>query len=625
MNPISLRQHGVLAMNKRFFKIKPTLFAQLLAGGICLLTLVLLIIGAVDFGTEDPKNSAPATRLTTVSWETASAEQTLTLPHSFLSLSPRTPITLTMNLTAKPEDFLYIKSVYAPLKVYANGNLIYEYGQKGSYPGFLQDPATGVAIVPLPVNSQSIVLRMEYLSPISRDVLTVHPVLLGSESQILNSLFKIMGPSFGFSLIQIFMGILLILIALLVTFFERKGLAFLWLGLFAFLSGIWAFGECNLTGLLIHNPTLLYLFAFCGLFTMPIPLFYFGLSVIDFQDRRPMLYTAHVMTGVAIISLLLQLFGVVALSTIMYSFQILLMVSLLLFAGIILYEGVRYKSQAARRFFLPIAAIALFCVLEWVNYQLRFTNVISLFFQIGVMLFVLMTGIVGGLLVRDALRISRQKQQLAFEVSLMETQMAEQKKHYSLFLENAQAVKRARHDLRHQLMVIRSYNNSGANAKLTGYLDTLIGSIPDRQDSVYCENAAVNAIISHYATLAEKNHIKFSVNLTVPEYMEQISDTNLCVIFGNLLENATEACARLTDGHRFISLYSRLQYGTLTIVMDNSFDGKITARDGMIISRKRSDFGTGTNSVTTVAKKHGGGASFDADGLVFKSSVYVRI
>lgn len=434
-----------------------------------------------------------------------------------------------------------------------------------------------------------------------------------------------MGVSFVFSLIQIFMGILLILIALFVTFFERKGLAFLWLGLFAFLSGVWAFGECNLSGLFIHNPTLLYLFAFCGLFTMPIPLFYFGLSVIDFHDRRLMLYTAYAMTGVAVVSLLLQLFGVVALSTIMYSFQILLMVSLLLFAGSILYEGVRYKTQSARRLFLPIAAIALFCVLEWVNYQVRFTNVISQFFQIGVMLFVLMTSIVGGLLVRDALGIARQKQQLAFEVSLMETQMEEQKKHYELFLENAQAVKVARHDLHHQLMVIRSYSEIGDHRKLTDYLDTLIGSIPDKQNSVYCENVAVNAIVSHYVALAEEKGIKLSIKLIVPAHMACISDTNLCVIFGNLLENATEACGHILKGERFINLYSRLQYGTLTITMDNSFDGEVIARDGRLLSRKRSDFGTGTASITTVAEKHGGGANFLAVGTVFKASVYVRV
>lgn len=309
---------------------------------------------------------------------------------------------------------------------------------------------------------------------------------------------------------------------------------------------------------------------------MPIPLFYFGLTVVDFHDRRPLLYTAYAMTGVAAISLLLQLLGFVALSSTMYLFQILLMVSLILFAALILYEGVRYKNQAARRFFLPILAIAIFCVLEWVNYQIRFTSIISVLFQIGVMIFVLVTGVIGGLLVRDALRVARQKQQLDFEVSLMETQMTEQKKQYVLFLENAQTVKAQRHDLRHQLAVIRNYSEEGDNRKLTDYLDTLIESIPDRQGEEYCENAV-------------------------------------------------ESCSRMPKNQRFIRLNSRLQYKTLTITMDNSFDGKVYRQGDRLLSSKRTDYGIGTASITSVAEKHGGGATFEANGAVFQSSVYVQV
>lgn len=605
--------------NKQFSKS-----LAFLASGVCLLAFILLIMGAVGFGTQ-AKDTQPAKHLTAVTWVTLEGEQDITLPHSFQPLSARTPVTLTTAFMPKSGDFLYIKSVYAPLKVYANDELIYEYGQVGSYPAFLKDPATGVEIVPLPDTSRHITLRMEYLSPVSRNVLTIHPVMLGSESAILNSLVTTLGAPFGFSLIQMFMGVLLLLVALFVTFFERKGLTFLWLGLFAFLSGLWAFGECNLSGIFIHNPTLLYLFAFCGLFMMPIPLFYFGLNVVEFHDRRPLLYTAYAMTGVAAISLLLQLFGVLALSKTMYLFQILLMVSFLFFSAILLYEGVRYKNQAARRFLLPISAIAIFCVLEWVNYQIRFTNVIAILFQIGVMIFVLVTGVIGGFLVRDALRLARQKQQLDFEVSLMETQISEQKRHYALFLQNEQAINAQRHDLRHQMAVIRSYSEDGNLSKLTDYLDTLIAEIPNRQGAEYCENAAVNAIVSHYATLAEKSGIALSVKLTVPEHIEHISDTSLCVIFGNLLENAIDACDRMTEGERFIRLYSRLHYNNLFITMDNSFDGTASMKDGRLLSSKRTDYGTGTASITTVAEKHGGGVSFETEGLVFQSSVYVRV
>jgi sensor histidine kinase regulating citrate/malate metabolism len=111
----------------------------------------------------------------------------------------------------------------------------------------------------------------------------------------------------------------------------------------------------------------------------------------------------------------------------------------------------------------------------------------------------------------------------------------------------------------------------------------------------------------------------------VPEYPEQISDSNLCVILGNLFENAIEACGRMTEGHKFIRLRSRLQYGTLTVTMDNSFNGVVSQKDGKFLSSKRNEIGTGLQSVSAIAEKHGGGASFETDGMVFLSSVYLRL
>jgi sensor histidine kinase regulating citrate/malate metabolism len=242
-----------------------------------------------------------------------------------------------------------------------------------------------------------------------------------------------------------------------------------------------------------------------------------------------------------------------------------------------------------------------------------------------VLLFVLITSVVGGGFIRDALKLRSDEQRLKYEMELMEYRMEEQKKHQQLLLENQETVRAQRHDLRHQLAVIRSFSQQDGDPRLTEYLDTLIAEIPSERGRLYCENAAVNAVVSHYAAQAEKQGVELSIQLTVPERTEQISDSNLCVILGNLFENAIEACGRMTEGRRFIRLRSRLQYGVLTIVMDNSFNGKALKKDGKFLSSKRDEIGTGLQSVTAMAEKHGGGAGFEADGLVFRSSVYVRL
>lgn len=111
----------------------------------------------------------------------------------------------------------------------------------------------------------------------------------------------------------------------------------------------------------------------------------------------------------------------------MYLFHILVPLTLCFFAGCILYEEVKYQNKYARHFFFPMAVLALFAILEVVNYKLRFTNVLSLFFQIGNMVFIFMASIIGSVFIRDTLLLRAEKQQLEFEVSLMGKQVEAQK------------------------------------------------------------------------------------------------------------------------------------------------------------------------------------------------------
>lgn len=600
------------------------LWISVCAGILYLIFYGVLLVSSVAQSRALTQSTRGATWLTEVAAALNGSENAVSLPHSFDSLPPRTPVTVTSHFTAAQGDCLYIKSVYAPLKVYANDMLIYDYGQDGTYPGFMQDPATAVSVVSLNGFEGQIQLRMEYLSPVARDVLTVHPVLLGTQTAIFETLFAQMGFSFVFAVILLFSGLLLALIAAFVTAFEKKGIAFLWLGMFAAATGSWAFGENNLTGLIFGNPTLLYIMAFSGMISFVMPLIYFGLTMVDFHHDRLLFITALIDTAAASAGFLLQIFGIVSLSKSMYLYHILVPLSLCIFAGSMLYEGIRYKNSSALRFTIPMLVLAFFILLELVNYQVRFTNVLTSFFQTGVMIFILLTSIVAGTFVRDALRLRGEKQQLEFDINLMETQVAEQKKHHQFMLENAKELKAQRHDLRHQLAVLHSYGKSSDNYQITDYIDTLIAQIPAEQ-GVYCENTAVNAIVSHYAALAKKSGIVLSIKLIVPEHTEQIADSSLCVIFGNLLENGIEACNRMTEGDKFIRLHSRLQYETLTITMDNSFNGAVTKKNEKFVSSKRSEIGTGLASITAMAGNHGGGASFEVDGLVFLSSVYVRV
>ena len=87
------------------------------------------------------------------------------------------------------------------------------------------------------------------------------------------------------------------------------------------------------------------------------------------------------------------------------------------------------------------------------------------------------------------------------------------------------------------------------------------------------------------------------------------------------------------DGARYIHLRSRIHLGTLTIAMDNSFDGNAvrsgdifrSSKDASLGGRLPSPHGIGISSIQATARMHGGDALFEAEDKVFHSSVYMAL
>ena len=215
------------------------------------------------------------------------------------------------------------------------------------------------------------------------------------------------------------------------------------------------------------------------------------------------------------------------------------------------------------------------------------------------------------------------RQRLIFESRLLDMQLEEEEKRGLLLMETAEQTRQMRHDLRHHLTAIQAMARDD-NPRLSEYIAALIRDIPTAVQD-YCENPTVNAVVSHYAACCQKEGIAFAVRLTVPAQNEGLDDRALCIVFANLLENAVEACGRIAEGEKFIRLSSRLEHGVLTITMDNSFDGKFAKQKEKFLSSKRSGFGIGISSIQAVAKAHQGDARFEAEGTVFRSSVYCRL
>lgn len=173
-----------------------------------------------------------------------------------------------------------------------------------------------------------------------------------------------------------------------------------------------------------------------------------------------------------------------------------------------------------------------------------------------------------------------------------------------------------RHDMRHHLVLIGGYLANGDSQKAEEYVRSAQADIDEITPNRYCKNNTVNLILSSFAAKAKKNGVVLSVEAGLPQSLS-ISETELCALLSNGLENAIIAAAQVADEQfRKVRISCQTHKGNLLIFIENSFTGKVAMEDGLPQSR-REGHGFGVKSMAMIAEKYNGYCSFEAKGEIF--------
>ncbi|MCD8118847.1 MAG: Spo0B domain-containing protein, partial [Lachnospiraceae bacterium] len=138
---------------------------------------------------------------------------------------------------------------------------------------------------------------------------------------------------------------------------------------------------------------------------------------------------------------------------------------------------------------------------------------------------------------------SKEKQFFEFQDKILHTQMEEMNQIY----ENMRGW---RHDYHNHMQTIKAHLALGQVTEAEDYVDRMEGEL-DRIDFKYkTGNIGVDAILNSKLTLAEKHGIAVKCDAVLPGEIP-VSQLDLCVILGNLIDNAVEACDKMAggDGH----------------------------------------------------------------------------
>ena len=183
--------------------------------------------------------------------------------------------------------------------------------------------------------------------------------------------------------------------------------------------------------------------------------------------------------------------------------------------------------------------------------------------------------------------------------------MGEQQK---LSKESIEIINRKCHDIKHQIRVLTEMNNVNERKKFTEEINKEISIY----DTIYqTGNATLDFILREKSLLCQEYHIKFSC-ITDGKLLNFMDTLDICVLFGNALDNAIESVIKENDREkRLINMNITNKAQMLYIHIDNYCNEDIQFTDGIPATDKKDKeyHGFGVKSIYHIAEKYDGNVS----------------
>jgi sensor histidine kinase regulating citrate/malate metabolism len=125
--------------------------------------------------------------------------------------------------------------------------------------------------------------------------------------------------------------------------------------------------------------------------------------------------------------------------------------------------------------------------------------------------------------------------------------MLMQQEQYQNIISGYDQVKKVRHDMINHLIVLDSYLSDSQYNQAVKYIGKLSEELDLSKKGVISNNIIVDALINNSMEKAKKQNITFDYNIFIPNQL-MMDDMDLCIVLGNVLDNAIEACDRITEG-----------------------------------------------------------------------------
>jgi sensor histidine kinase regulating citrate/malate metabolism len=209
------------------------------------------------------------------------------------------------------------------------------------------------------------------------------------------------------------------------------------------------------------------------------------------------------------------------------------------------------------------------------------------------------------------------------ENQLLKQHIIMQEKH-SIEIKNLyKEIETIRHDIKNQLISIRTFVEDNNNDRALNYISDIIKEIDLTKKLIFTKNDMFNAIIDNKFSKANSKGIKTSF-MIYHELEKQINDADINILFGNLLDNAIEACGNLV-GEKEIQLLIEKKRDYILIQVKNTIENSVLQDNPKLLTSKVDKFnhGMGIRSIRKIVRKYDGIIDFSESRNMFICDILI--
>ena len=206
-------------------------------------------------------------------------------------------------------------------------------------------------------------------------------------------------------------------------------------------------------------------------------------------------------------------------------------------------------------------------------------------------------------------------------LKLVEYQTEQSEKHLNEVRSIHKEMRGYKHDFHHHLQTLKGQLEAGEVDRALAYIEQLDSQLMNVDTLLKTGNVSLDAVLSAKLAQAKAENIAVTVKANVPDTLT-VSDVELSIIVGNLLDNAIEAC-RMAVGERFIRIFMSMKGNMLYFSMLNAASAKRKKTGSLFATHKNGVHGFGLRRAEAIIEEHGGWVKYNSEDGAFTSEFLV--